>query len=61
MQIEPVFVFMDDGAIYNGKTIDLREKMTEVSKAMSNVANFKGIVAQPTFKTPHDISRVPKT
>ncbi|KAH0547726.1 hypothetical protein FGG08_000216 [Glutinoglossum americanum] len=30
LQIEPKYLFMDDWAIYNGRTVDLRDKMTEI-------------------------------
>jgi acetoacetyl-CoA synthetase len=58
LQIQPKYVFMDDGAVYNGKKIDLREKMQQISDAMADVPNFKGIIAQPRFSSPLDIRQV---
>lgn len=51
---------MDDMAIYNGKTVDLREKMIEISKGMSDAEEFIGMVSMPRFKDPIDISQVPQ-
>ena len=52
---------MDDYAIYNGKTVDLREKMTHISNGMKDVEEFNGMVSMPRFKDPVDISSVPLT
>jgi acetoacetyl-CoA synthetase len=53
---------MDDWAVYNGKTIDLRQKMAEVVGGMSDVKEFAGVVSMPRFRgrRPADISNVPK-
>ncbi|KAI9772452.1 MAG: hypothetical protein M1840_000655 [Geoglossum simile] len=59
LQIEPKYVFMDDWAVYNGKTIDLRDKMSELVKNLDAVAEFQGIISQPRFSTPADIKKVP--
>jgi acetoacetyl-CoA synthetase len=59
-QIKPVWLFMDDFAVYNGKKVDLRLKMTELAKELDGVAEFQGVVAQPRFASPADLSRVPK-
>jgi acetoacetyl-CoA synthetase len=52
---------MDDFAIYNGKRVDLRQKMTEIVNGMKNVAEFAGMVSLPRFKQPVDITSVPRT
>ena len=52
---------MDDFAIYNGKKVDLRHKMTEIVSGMKDVKEFAGMVSMPRFKQPVDISTVPKT
>lgn len=52
---------MDDFAIYNGKKVDLRQKMTEISEGMREVSGFVGMVSMPRFKEPVDISAVPRT
>jgi acetoacetyl-CoA synthetase len=53
---------MDDWAVYNGKIIDLRQKMTEIVNGMKSAKGFAGIVSMPRFRNrqPADISRVPK-
>ncbi|KAF2685240.1 acetoacetate-CoA ligase [Lentithecium fluviatile CBS 122367] len=48
-QIRPKYVFMDDWAVYNGKTIDLRSKMKEIVAGMSGVEDFEGVVVQGRF------------
>ncbi|KAL2001245.1 hypothetical protein VTN02DRAFT_2070 [Thermoascus thermophilus] len=61
-QIKPRWLFMDDYAVYNGKTIDLRGKMAEIVKGMEGVDGFQGVVSQPRFgHRPADVSKVPKT
>jgi acetoacetyl-CoA synthetase len=60
LQIEPKYLFMDDWAVYNGKTVDLRTKMTEIVDGMKGVSTFHGLVSMPRFKEPADISGVPK-
>lgn len=52
---------MDDFAIYNGKRVDLRHKMTEIVNGMKEVREFAGMVSMPRFKEPADISSVPRT
>jgi acetoacetyl-CoA synthetase len=52
---------MDDFAIYNGKKVDLRQKMTEIVNGMKGVKEFVGMVSMPRFKKAMDISAVPRT
>jgi acetoacetyl-CoA synthetase len=40
---------MDDFAIYNGKRVDLQQKMTEISNNMKPNPEFIGIVSLPRF------------
>jgi acetoacetyl-CoA synthetase len=56
------FLFMDDWAIYNGKTIDLRQKMTEIVRGMKGVKEFAGVVSMPRFRNrePADVRGIPK-
>jgi acetoacetyl-CoA synthetase len=61
LQIRPRFIFVDDGAVYNGKTIDLREKMTDIVNGMKGVAEFAGVVSMPRFGKQADIGSVPRT
>ena len=58
VQIEPVWVFVDDFAVYNGKTVDLRVKMGEIIAGMKGVTGFKGVVSQPRFEDEADIRSV---
>lgn len=52
---------MDDATLYNGKTLDLRQKMAELVAGMSSCSNFRGLVSIRRFKEALDISSVPKT
>jgi acetoacetyl-CoA synthetase len=59
LQIKPRWLFMDDLAVYNGKTVDLRAKMVDIAKGMEPVTEFQGVVSQPRFPSqPADISHV---
>ncbi|KAF2021222.1 acetyl-CoA synthetase-like protein [Aaosphaeria arxii CBS 175.79] len=61
IQIKPAYIFVDDWAVYNGKTTDLRPKITEIVLGMKSVSEFKGVVVQPRFPgKPADIEDVPK-
>ena len=51
---------MDDFAIYNGKRVDLRQKMAEIVNGMKDIAEFSGMVSMPRFESPVDISSVPR-
>ena len=60
-QIRPKFVFVDDGAVYNGKTIDLRPKMREIEAGLKDVEELVGLVSMPRWQDrPEDVSNVPK-
>ncbi len=52
---------MDDVAVYNGKTVDLRQKMAEVSAGLGECSAFAGVVAIPRFTEARDIADVPHT
>jgi acetoacetyl-CoA synthetase len=60
LQIEPVWVFVDDWAVYNGKTIDLRPKITDIVQGLKSIKNFKGVVTLPRFAQPADLAWVPR-
>lgn len=49
LQIRPAYVFVDDTAVYNGKTTDLRPKIKEIVQGMRGVSEFKRVVVQPRF------------
>ena len=62
LQIKPKFLFMDDWAIYNGKKIDLRPKMTEIVAGLKGVREFEAIVSQVRFDNKAaDMSAVPRS
>ncbi|KAE8357080.1 hypothetical protein BDV27DRAFT_164874 [Aspergillus caelatus] len=48
-QIKPVWLFMDDFAVYNREKMDLRSKIAEVVKGLDGVVEFQGVVAMPRF------------
>jgi len=63
-QIEPKWIFVDDWAVYNGKTLDLKPKMKEIVEGMlkNKAKGFKGVVSMPRFQArPADVGDVPKT
>jgi acetoacetyl-CoA synthetase len=49
VQIKPAYVFVDDWTVYNGKTIDMRQKIEEIVEGMSGEKDFRGVVTQPRF------------
>jgi len=60
-QIKPKYVFVDDWAVYNGKTIDLRPKMNEIRVGMKDVTELEGLVSMPRWQNkPEDVSSVEK-
>ncbi|KAJ5174261.1 Acetoacetyl-CoA synthetase [Penicillium canariense] len=61
LQIKPRWLFMDDFAVYNGKKIDLRGKMRDISHGMDAVSEFQGVVSLPRFPSePADINSIPR-
>ncbi|KAL9118997.1 MAG: hypothetical protein Q9187_004451 [Circinaria calcarea] len=46
-QIKPKWLFVDEVAVYNGKTTDLRAKMEELTEGMRGIAEFEGVVSVP--------------
>ncbi|KAF4502068.1 acetoacetate- ligase [Fusarium agapanthi] len=61
VQIDPKFVFFDDGALYNGKVIDLRDKIKGVVEGMKECPSFQGAIVIQRFDSPHDTAQIPKT
>lgn len=62
LQIKPRWLFMDDSAVYSGKTIDLRPKIGEIVQGMKSDPEFEGVIALPRFSLqPADISSIPRT
>lgn len=60
-QIRPKWVFVDDVAVYNGKTVDLRSKMKDIVGGIKGMREFEGLVAQPRFADPKSLDGVPFT
>jgi acetoacetyl-CoA synthetase len=52
---------MDDFALYNGRRVDLRQKMSEIVEGMKRTSEFKGVISMPRFKQPVDITSVSRT
>ncbi|OAL43156.1 acetoacetate-CoA ligase [Pyrenochaeta sp. DS3sAY3a] len=62
LQIKPVYVFVDDFTVYNGKTLDLRPKIKEIVDGLNGVSEFKGVVTQPRFPgNPADLEGLTRT
>ncbi|KAI0381848.1 acetoacetyl-coenzyme A synthetase [Hypomontagnella monticulosa] len=61
VQVDPKYIFMDDAALYNGKRVDLREKMTEIVNGMKSCSQFAGLISIRRFHDALDISGIPKT
>ena len=58
-QIKPRWVFVDDVAVYNGKTTELREKMQDIEAEMEREQDFQGMVSMPRFQDkPRDVDRL---
>lgn len=55
------FIFFDDGALYNGKRLDLREKIKGTMDGMKDSKGFQGMVIVQRFETPYDTSNISKT
>ncbi|KAF6824895.1 acetoacetyl- synthase [Colletotrichum plurivorum] len=60
-QVDPKFIFFDDATVYNGKTVDLREKMADVVSGMKSCPSFTSLVSIPRFANPYDVSSATKT
>ncbi|KAF4960049.1 hypothetical protein FSARC_10580 [Fusarium sarcochroum] len=60
-QIKPKLVFMEDGAIFNGKTICLLDKMQQVLASLTETSEFKSLISISRFqgrestKSRHDV------
>ena len=52
---------MDDAALYNGKVVDLRDKMADVVRGLAECPSFAGVVSIPRFPgEARDVSGVPR-
>lgn len=61
LQIDPVYVFFDDWAVYNGKTTDLRPKIVDILNGLKSCKNFTSIVTMPRFTYYANVGHLPKT
>ncbi|KAI1776373.1 acetoacetyl-coenzyme A synthetase [Hypoxylon cercidicola] len=61
VQVDPKYIFMDDAALYNGKRVDLRQKMADVVAGMEGCTRFSGMVSIRRFVDALDLSGIPKT
>ncbi|KAI2621654.1 acetoacetyl-coenzyme A synthetase [Hypoxylon sp. NC1633] len=61
IQVDPKFIFMDDAALYNGKRVDLRQKMADIVDGMKGCTEFSGMVSIRRFHDALDISDIPRT
>lgn len=60
-QIRPKLLFMDDKALYNGKKIDLRQKMVDIVNGMEAITEFQGVVSLVRWQhSPVDAAAVPR-
>jgi acetoacetyl-CoA synthetase len=57
---EVQYIFMAEHAVYNGKTIDLRQKMKHILRHFKDNANFCGLVVLPQSQHAPEISPIPK-
>jgi acetoacetyl-CoA synthetase len=53
-------IFVDDAALYNGKIVDLRQKMKEIVEGMKDSDALTALISIPRFSEPRDISAVPR-
>ncbi|ROW02723.1 hypothetical protein VSDG_01915 [Cytospora chrysosperma] len=60
VQVDPKLIFVDDAAVYNGKVVDLRQKMVEIVDGMKESHALASLVSIPRFAQPRDITSVPK-
>ncbi|KAL6897593.1 hypothetical protein GGI43DRAFT_97539 [Trichoderma evansii] len=61
VQVNPKFVFFDDGALYNGKTIDLRNNIQGMIDGMSECDLLQSFVIIQRFAKPFDTKAISKT
>ncbi|KAL2851929.1 acetoacetyl-CoA synthase [Aspergillus pseudoustus] len=60
IQANPKFVFFDDAAFYNGRTVDLRPKVSTVlTQLTSSTNNLLAAIITPRFDEPLDTSSIP--
>ncbi|KAK3986283.1 acetoacetyl-CoA synthetase [Cladorrhinum sp. PSN332] len=60
VQVDPKWLFMDDAALYNGKVVDLRQKMGEIVEGLKGCSHFEGVISIRRFEEAKDVSKVPR-
>lgn len=60
VQVEPKLLFFDDTAVYNGKTVDLRDNIRETVEGLKESKGFQGVVVIPRFEEAKDVGDIPK-
>ncbi|KAL7940014.1 hypothetical protein V8C42DRAFT_357709 [Trichoderma barbatum] len=61
VQVNPKFVFFDDGALYNGKIINLRNNIQGMIDGMSKCDQLQSFVIIQRFAKPFDTKDISKT
>ncbi|KAM0264286.1 hypothetical protein ACHAQJ_000775 [Trichoderma viride] len=61
VQVNPKFVFFDDGSLYNGKIIDLRDNIRGMMDGMSECDQLQSFAIIQRFAKPFDTKPIPKT
>ena len=61
VQVNPKLLFMDDAALYNGKVVDLRQKMADIVDGLKDCTNFQGVVSIRRFEQARDLTKVPRS
>ncbi|PFH56127.1 hypothetical protein XA68_17020 [Ophiocordyceps unilateralis] len=60
--VRPKFIFFDDGAVYNGKEVDLRDKIRAIINRLASSADLAKLIAVPRFADrPYDVSAIART
>lgn len=54
-------VFFDDGALYNGKVVDLRDKIAGMTEGMKECDQFQNVIVIQRFDDPLDTSAISNT
>lgn len=55
------FFFFNNGALYNGKTVDLRDKIKGMMEGMKECDQLENFVIVQRFNKPYDTSDIAKT
>ncbi|KAF7559004.1 hypothetical protein G7046_g5163 [Stylonectria norvegica] len=61
VQIDPKLVFFDDGALYNGKTIDLTSNIAGMVSGLQPCPSFQALIVVQRFSSANSTSHIPQT